>query len=172
MSTKLKGDSEEEKRRFQEKQRQLEKEKLKKEQQQKKDLLKKVRAQAQEDKKRREEKAKQQKENKTKIDLPSTNSTTDSKTTSKTTTTKIVEEEKPKIEKNYKECLIQIRMFNGSTLRENFPVDANLLDVAKIVQEKCGEEIRLGEFSIITPFPKKEFELKDFKNTTLKDAGL
>eukprot|EP01080_Neovahlkampfia_damariscottae_P002587 gene2587-3548_t len=173
MSTKLKGDSEEEKRKFQEKQRQLEKERIKKEQQQKKELLKKVRAQAQEDKKRREEQAKQ----KLYSDVPKITNPTPSQNSTTSTTTKPKKEEKtktetPKIEKNYKECLIQIRMFNGTTLRETFPVDSNLLDVAKIVQEKCGEDIRLGEFTILTPFPKKEFELKDFKITTLKDAGL
>jgi hypothetical protein len=139
--------------------------------------LKKARTQTQEDKKKREEKKQREedfihKTSSTQAPPSTTTQPTTSKVLSNPKTDK--KEEEPKIEKVYDECLIQIRMFNGSMLREKFPIDSSLFDVATFIQSKCisNESLNMKEFLIVTPFPKKEFDFSSFKSTSVKEAGL
>lgn len=66
----------------------------------------------------------------------------------------------------YTECQLQIRMPDGSQLRAQFKPDDKLSDVHKHVADKVGSE----NFTLIMPFPRKEFTDTMLK-MTLKEAG-
>lgn len=162
---KLKGDSEEAKAAFQEKLRKQEQERIVREKKEKAAALKKIRAQVDEEKKARvENNAKKL------VSEPIIVKREEKKDpVSKSTT---LQKEEPKIvpKKEHTECLLQIRLVDGSVIKGSFKPEDTLFVVGQYI---CSQvKISMGEFYIVTPYPKKEYELVDWKSVRLIDAGL
>jgi hypothetical protein len=66
----------------------------------------------------------------------------------------------------YTDCQLQIRLPDGSQLRAQFKADDKLSDVHKHVADKLGSM----NFTLIVPFPRKEFTDTMLK-MTLREAG-
>ncbi len=66
----------------------------------------------------------------------------------------------------YTDCQLQIRMPDGSQLRAQFKAEDKLSDVHKHVADKLGSI----NFTLIVPFPRKEFTDTMLK-MTLREAG-
>jgi hypothetical protein len=72
-----------------------------------------------------------------------------------------------------KECVIQIRLPEGTQLKATLQPTQTLADlVAFIIQNRSDEEQTGDEFSLLIPFPRKEFMPDQFESTTLQQAGL
>lgn len=169
---KLKGDTDEQKAAFREKLRQQEKEQILKDKKMKAENLKKIRLQVEEEKKKRLEKNSKKEEPQTKVVK-----TEDKKVEKKDQVKKVEKKEEiveePKFTpKEYTECLLQIRLFDGSTIKQSFKADSTLEDVALFVIQSTKKEVHYGDFTIVTPFPKKEYTSSDFNKVSLKDAQL
>jgi len=74
--------------------------------------------------------------------------------------------------KEYTECLLQIRLFDGSTTKQSFKAESTLEDVALFIIQSSHTTVNYGDFSIVTPFPKKEYFSTEFNQISLKDAQL
>jgi hypothetical protein len=72
-----------------------------------------------------------------------------------------------------KDCIIQIRLPEGTMLKATLQPTQTLADlVAFIIQSRSDEEQTGEEFSLLIPFPRKEFMPDQFETTTLQQAGL
>jgi hypothetical protein len=72
-----------------------------------------------------------------------------------------------------KECVIQIRLPEGTMLKATLQSTQTLADlVAFIIQSRIDEEQTGEEFSLLIPFPRKEYMPEDFASTTIEQAGL
>lgn len=74
--------------------------------------------------------------------------------------------------KDITECILQIRLVDGSSIVGKFRPDATLLDVANYVVSTGKMPHRVGEFNFCTAFPRKVYTSGDFMKTSIKDAGL
>lgn len=173
---KLKGETEEQKAIFREKLRQQEKEKILKEKKEKAENLKKIRAQVEDEKKKRVEKNSKKDDMKEEpsIKVVKTEKNSETHQVKKEVKKEKVVKEEPKLveKKEHTECLLQIRLFDGSTVKEKFKADAFLEDVALFIIQTTKKEVHYGDFTIVTPFPKKEYTSSDFNKVSLKDAQL
>lgn len=73
---------------------------------------------------------------------------------------KPVETTKP-VQQNYSEVQLQIRLTNGATLKKTFGAKEPLSVVRVFIQmnRSDGE----GPFTLMTPFPRKVFEMEDYE---------
>jgi hypothetical protein len=165
---KLKGDSEEAKARFQEKLRKQEQERIAKEKKEKAEALKKIRTQVDDEKKQRIEKSKSKHEPVIPIEKP-LHVEAKREIIKKS---EVVHKEEPKvlIPKEYDTCLVQCRLPDGNVIQSAQKPESTLYDLALVICQSTG--MTMTDFTIVTPFPRCEYDSLVFSSTTCKKAGL
>lgn len=79
---------------------------------------------------------------------------------------------KPPMSRNSAECALQIRLFDGSTIRSRFPSSGNLLkDVRPWIDEKQEDDIPYTFKQVLTPLPNKNIETSE-EERSLQSLGL
>ena len=149
---KLKGDSVEAKLAFAERERLKEQERIRKEK-----LEEKKRVKALKDAMKKEKEEKQAR-------LSGSSSSASSSTASSSSTVT----PKPS-ESSATSALIQVRLPRGSTEKIQLNTPGTLADLFKAVSSHLDSN---EAYSILTPFPRKEYFEEDWQNTTLDQAGL
>lgn len=88
-------------------------------------------------------------------------------------TEEAVQGAKSPIARTHTECALQVRLFDGSTIRSRFPPEATLRnEVRRWVDEKCGNEVAPYNFKqVLTPLPNKTIEISE-EEQTVQSIGL
>ena len=60
-----------------------------------------------------------------------------------------------------KECAVQVRLFDGSTIRNRFPSDQTLKDVRKWVDDERSDDIPYTLKQILTPLPNRSLTISE-----------
>lgn len=147
---KLRGDNEVEKQRFEEKLRQQEMEARAREKEAKRKQLMSLRTQLKAEKKDRLEKKQ-----------PSPSSTT--------TTTTATPAVKAAPAAAAQEATLQIRLPDGSILKHTTYSNATLMNVAQFIMSQ-NQDVSDGAFTLVVPFPRKEFGADELETVTLMQA--
>lgn len=79
---------------------------------------------------------------------------------------------KPQTSKQYEECALQIRLFDGSTIRSRFPSSASLrVDVRPWIDQHQDGNTAYTFKQVLTPFPNRKIEISD-EEQSLQSQGL